>query len=123
MSDEKEIETTQVGGDPTRAALHWVTGVNTIRDAQKAFAAEMMLNASEMVERFRTETHLWNELVSKMAGSHSVKDFATAWQECGHHQIEFARREVERFLDHGQHVLDVTTGLLKSAPAREKDAE
>lgn len=121
MSDSEKIDTSQVNGNRLRPELHWMTGVNTIRDAQKALAAEAMLSATEMVDRFRNEGHLWNELVSKMAGAHSVKDFATAWQECGRHQIDFARREAGRFFDHGAHVLEITTGLLKSPPPQEKD--
>ena len=31
----------------------------------------------------RTETHLYSEFVSKMAGSHSVKNLRTIYEECG----------------------------------------
>ena len=57
--------------------------------AQKIVLEEMVFAGNELLERARTETHLLSEFVSKMAGSHSVKDLKTMYEECGRHQIDF----------------------------------
>jgi len=51
--------------------------------AQKAMLEEMVFAGNEIFDRIRTETHLFSEFASKMAGSHSVKDLKTMWEECG----------------------------------------
>ncbi len=122
MLEEAKVDSTGAGDGPARLELHWETGVKTMHDAQRAFMAEAVLGTTEMLDRLRTESHLWNELISKMASVHSVKDLGAAWEECGRHQIDFARREAERFFDHGMHLLDASAGLLKSTKPPEKDA-
>ncbi|CAN5308051.1 hypothetical protein BH11PSE4_BH11PSE4_10450 [soil metagenome] len=81
-------------------------------EAQKVIAAETMLSVTEMLDRFRTEIHLWNEFVSKVAAAHSVKDYGEVWQECGRHQIEFARRQTDLIFNHGQRALDAVAQRL-----------
>lgn len=122
MPEEAKVDSNGSGGGQVRSEMHWETGVKTMHAAQQALVAEAVLGATEMLDRVRTETHLWNELVSKMASVHSVRDLGAAWEECGRHQIDFARREAERFFDHGMHLLGASAGLLKSAKPPEKDA-
>jgi thymidine kinase len=69
-----------------------------------------------MLDRARTETHLFNEFVSKMAGSHSVKDLRTMCEECGQHQIDVIRRDSERLFRHGERLLETTSKLLSDRP-------
>ena len=61
--------------------------------AQRMMFEEMVFFGGEMLERTRTETHLFSEFVMKMAGAHSVKDVKTMCQECGQHQLDFIRRD------------------------------
>lgn len=118
MSEYQGNSYSVTGGAP------WVAGVNAMRDVQKAFMTEVMLSANEATERVRVETHLLNEFLSKMAGAHSVKDLATLWEECGRHQIEFARRESERFFGHGARLLDAAATVLKTpAPGKQETLE
>jgi hypothetical protein len=42
--------------------------------AQKAMLEEMIFASNEIFDRIRTETHLFSEFASKMAGSHSVRE-------------------------------------------------
>ena len=63
-----------------------------------------------------TETHLFAEFSSKMAGAHSVKDLKTMYQECGQHQIDFVRRDSERIFKHGERMIEVTSGLFSNRP-------
>jgi hypothetical protein len=84
--------------------------------AQKAILEEIVFASNEMLDRARTETHLFNEFVSKMAGSHSVKDLRTMCEECGQHQIDVIRRDSERLFRHGERLLETTSKLLSDRP-------
>jgi hypothetical protein len=84
--------------------------------AQKAILEEIVFAGNEMLDRARTETHLFNEFVSKMAGSHSVKDLRTMCEECGQHQIDVIRRDSERLFKHGERLLETTSKLLSDRP-------
>ncbi|HWX07050.1 MAG TPA: hypothetical protein VN065_14575 [Bradyrhizobium sp.] len=82
--------------------------------AQKLMLEEMVFAGNEWMERARTETHLFSELISKMAGSHSVKDLRTMFEECGQHQIDFVRRDSERIFRHGERMLETASKLFNS---------
>src|SRR5216683_1105371 len=84
--------------------------------AQKVMLEELVFAGNEMLERTRTETHLLSEFVSKMAGSHSVKDLKTMSQECGQHQIDFVRRDSERLFKHGERMIEATAKLFGNRP-------
>jgi hypothetical protein len=90
--------------------------LNFIFGAQKAMLEELMFAGNEILDRARTETHLSSEFVSKMAGSHSVKDLKTMYQECGQHQIDFIRRDSERLFKHGGRMLETTSKLFSNRP-------
>jgi hypothetical protein len=82
--------------------------------AQKAMLEEFVFASNEMLERARTETHLFSEFVSKMAGSHSIKDLKTMCEECGQHQIDFIRRDSERLFKHGERMIEATSKLFSN---------
>jgi hypothetical protein len=84
--------------------------------AQKVMLEELVFAGNEMLDRTRTETHLLSEFVSKMAGSHSVKDLKTMSQECGQHQIDFIRRDSERLFKHGERMIETTAKLFGNRP-------
>jgi hypothetical protein len=83
---------------------------------QKLLLEELVFAGNEWLERSRTETHLLSEFVSKMAGSHSVKDLKTMGQECAQHQIDFIRRDSERLFKHGERMIEVTSNLFNNRP-------
>jgi hypothetical protein len=93
-----------------RQALDFMCG------AQKVILEETVFTGNEMLDRAQTETHLLSEFVSKMAGSRSVTDLKTMWQECGQHQIDFIRRDSERLFKHGQRMIEATSKLFSSRP-------
>ena len=78
--------------------------------AQKMMFEELVLG-DEMMERTRTEMHLFTEFVAKMA-AHSVKDVKTMCQECGQHQLDFFRRDSERLFKHGERMIATTSNLI-----------
>ena len=84
--------------------------------AQKVLLDEMVFAGNEIIHRTRTEMHLLSEFVSKMAGSHSVKDLRTMGVECAQHQIDFVRRDSERIFKHGERMIEATTNLFNSRP-------
>jgi hypothetical protein len=79
--------------------------------AQKMMLEEMVFASSELVDRAKTEMHLFSEFVSKMAGSHSVKDLKTMCRECGQHQIDFIRRDSDRLFRHGERMIETSSKL------------
>ena len=81
--------------------------------AQKVMLEEMVFAGKEILERAQTETHLFSEFVSKMAGSHSVKDLRTMCAECGQHQVDFVRRDSERIFKHGERMLEAASRLFR----------
>jgi hypothetical protein len=84
--------------------------------AQKLMLEELVFAGNEMRERAQTETHLFSEFASKMAGAHSVKDIGTMYEECVTHQIEFVRRDCDRLFRHGERLIEATSKLFKSHP-------
>ena len=84
--------------------------------AQKLMFEEFVFAGNELVERAQTEMHLFSELVSKMAGAHSVRDIRTMWEECGKHQVDFIRRDCDRVFKHGERVIEATANLFKGHP-------
>jgi hypothetical protein len=84
--------------------------------AQKLMLEEFVFASNELVERAQTEMHLFSELVSKMAGAHSVRDIRTMYEECSKHQIDFIRRDCDRVFRHGERVVDAASNLFKSHP-------
>lgn len=81
--------------------------------AQKVMIEELVFASNELLDRTKTETHLLAEFVSKIAGSHSVKDLKTMYQECGQHQIDFIRRDADRVFKHGERMIEATAKLFK----------
>ena len=84
--------------------------------AQKLMLEEMVFAGNEVLDRAQTEMHLFSELVSKMAGAHSVKDIRTMYEECGQHQLEFIRRDCDRLFKNGERVIAATSNLFKTHP-------
>ena len=80
--------------------------------AQKMMFEELVFFGDEMLERTRTEMHLFSEFVAKMAGAHSVRDIRTMCQECGQHQLDFFRRDSERLFRHGERMIAATSNLI-----------
>jgi hypothetical protein len=91
----------------SKNALDFMTG------AQKLMLEEVVFAGNEILDRAQTETHLFSEFISKMAGSHSVKDLKTMCEECGRHQIDFIRRDSERLFKHGERMLETTSKLFR----------
>jgi hypothetical protein len=87
------------------SALHFMFG------AQRLLLYELVFVANELVDRARTETHLFSEFSSRLAASHSVRDLTTMYEVCGRHQIDFIRRDCERLFKHGERMIETTSNL------------
>jgi hypothetical protein len=112
LSEARVATTEQSEADAT---AHLATANKRAQDflfeVQRAMFDEMLFVSNELLDRARTETHLFAEFVSKMAGAHSVKDIKTMYEECGQHQIDFMRRDCERLFKHGQRTIENTSKL------------
>ena len=84
--------------------------------AQQLMLEEWVFAGNEFVERAQTEMHLLSQLVSKMAGAHSVKDIRTMYEECSKHQLDFVRRDSDRVFRHGERMIEAASNLFKSHP-------
>ena len=89
-----------------QSALEFMLG------AQKMMFEEWVFFGGEILERTRTETHLFTAFVAKMAGAHSVRDVTTMCQECSQHQLDFFRRDSERLFRHGERMMAATSNLI-----------
>ncbi len=93
-----------------RRAMHFLFG------AQRLLLDELVFVSNEMLDRARTETHLFTEFVSKMAEAHSVSNIRIMWEECGRHQVDFIRRDSERLFKHGGRMIEKMSNLLAGRP-------
>jgi len=89
---------------------------NFMFGAQRLMLEELVFAGNEMLDRTRTEMHLFSELASKMAGAHSVRDIRSMYEECGKHQVEFIRRDCDRLFKHGERMIEATASLFKPHP-------
>jgi hypothetical protein len=97
--------------DANRRAMDLVLGAQRLLFEETAFAA------GELLDRAQTETHLFAEFVSKLAASHSVKDWATMCRDCSQHQLDFLRRDSDRLFRHGERLVEATSRLIDT-PSR-----
>ena len=84
--------------------------------AQRLMLEEWVFATNELLERARTEAHLFSEFISKVAGVHSVKGLRTMFEECGKHQIGFVRRDCDRVFRHGERVFQAASNLFNTHP-------
>jgi hypothetical protein len=123
MAELSMLDTPSATSDPlsaTEAAARFTkankNALEFMFGVQKMLLEELVFAGNEIVDRTRTETHLLSEFVSKVAGSHSVRDLRTMFEECSQHQIDFLRRDSERLFRHGQRMLDNASSLLANRP-------
>jgi len=83
--------------------------------AQRLILEEMLFALDELLDRARIETHLFAELISKMAGVHSLENIRMMCEECGRHQIAFIRRDCERLFRHRQRMIGTTSELFRGS--------
>ena len=83
-------------------------------DTRNVLLDEMLFARSEVFDRAVAETKIFNEFLSKLAEARSVKDFATMYQDCTMHQLDFIRRDTERLLKHSERVIDNTSKLVET---------
>jgi hypothetical protein len=120
MPPLSEPDTATVEQSTAEAAMRLTAANKHVRDfmigAQKLLFEEAVFAGSELFERSWSEMHLLSEFVSKMAGSHSVKDLRTMGAECAQHQLDFIRRDSDRIFKHGERMIEATTNLFNSRP-------
>jgi hypothetical protein len=120
MAEPLQDEMSSIGQTASQAAERFArtnrSAFEFVLAAQNILFEETVFTGNEILDRARTETHLLSEFISKMAGSHSVKDLRTMFRECSQHQIDFIRRDIERAFRHGQRMVESVAGLLANRP-------
>jgi hypothetical protein len=85
-------------------------------DAQRLMLGEIAFAGNEWIDRTRSETHLLSEFVSKLAEAHSVDGLRTMYEECGQHQVDFMRRDLDRLFRGGKRVMEASSRLFEGRP-------
>jgi len=91
-------------------------GMDAFFRAQSLLLEEIVFAANEMLDRTRTETHLFAEFISRLAASHSVRDWGSMFRDCGQHQLDFIRRDCERAFRHGGRIIEKAANLFNARP-------
>lgn len=111
------IEDVSAAEAAVRLAKASGVGLEFMFAAQKLFFGELVFAANEAMDRACTETHLLSEFISKLAGSHSVKDLRTMYVECARHQLDFVRRDCDRLFRHGDSMVGAISRLFEPRQA------
>ena len=93
--------------------------VELLFGAQQVLLEAIVFAADEWLDRARTETHLFAEFMSKLAGAHSVGNIRTMYEECGQHQIEFIRSDCERCFKHSRRMIEAVSNLTSEPSIRQ----
>jgi hypothetical protein len=96
----------------TRLELSNKLLLDSMVGVQRMVLEEIVFTGNEFLDRLRTETHLLTEFVSKLAGAHSVKGIQSMLEECGQHQLDFARRDCDRIFRHGRRAMDAGFAII-----------
>ena len=116
-----EIAMTEMNTPKDEPADHNLGWPNTrvlelLFGAQRLWGDEIAFVRDEALDRAQTETHLFNEFLSKVAEAHSVKDYAGMYEACSQHQLDFLRRDCDRLFKHARHSFDTASSLLRGEP-------
>ena len=98
-------------GWPNKHVLEFLFG------AQRLLGQEIAFVRDEALDRAQTETHLFNEFLSKVAEAHSVKDYVGMYEACSQHQLDFLRRDCDRLFRHARHSFAAASNLLHNGSA------
>lgn len=105
MKEESKADGAVGLANANKKALDFMFG------AQRMIFDEAVFASNEMLDRARTEVHLFTEFISKMAEVHSVQGIKRMCGECSEHQIDFIRRDCERHFKHGLWMIESTSKL------------
>lgn len=97
---------------PNKRVLEFLFG------AQRLLGQEIAFVRDEALDRAQTETHLFNEFLSKVAEAHSVKDYVGMYEACSQHQLDFLRRDCDRLFRHARRSFDAASSLLHGEPTQ-----
>ena len=116
MPELSEVSTATVEQTASQMTTANARAAGFLFGAQKLMLEEFVFTSNELLDRAQTEMRLFSELVSKMAGAHSVRDVRTMYEECGKHQLDFIRRDSDRVFRHGERMIEAASNLFNSHP-------
>jgi hypothetical protein len=118
IAAKKEILMTELTNATAVAAGEPLTpakqAADFFSDLPRLIGDEIAFARDEVLDQAQTETHLFNEFVSKMAQAHSVNDIKTMYEVCSQHQIDFVSRHMQRVFEHAKRSINVASTLFEA---------
>ncbi|MBN8968828.1 MAG: hypothetical protein J0G95_10245 [Rhizobiales bacterium] len=90
-------------------------GLELMLAAQQAMFEEIVHTRDDAIEHAMVQARVSAELISKIAGAHSVKDVVNAWSECSQHQIDVLTQDSQRAMGHLRNLVECSFALAHAA--------
>lgn len=88
--------------------------ISFFSELRRLIGDEIRLTRDEIIDQARTETEIFNDLVSKLAEAHSAHDLRTAYELCSQHQVDLLQRNSERLFQHVRRSISATSKLFEA---------
>ncbi len=85
---------------------------------QQAMLDEMAKASDEILDRVRAEIEIASEFIARVASAHSVKEIATACNDCSQHQAEAFRQDSQLLFRHSQRFYEQASRFLAPTQPR-----
>lgn len=110
-----EVNEAPPGEDATPLAGATQRGLELMLTAQQAMFEEMIHTRDDAIEHALAQARVSAELISKIAGAHSVKDMVCVWRECSQHQMDTLAQDTERTMGHVRNWVERSFALALAA--------
>jgi hypothetical protein len=110
-----ETDETSLPEETTPLADATQRGLELMLAAQQAMFEEIIHTRDDAIEHAMVQARVSAELISKIAGAHSVKDVVNAWSECSQHQIDVLTQDSERAMGHVRNLVECSFALARAA--------
>lgn len=112
MSDTQAELDTQQFIETGRQALGVTFGM------QRVMLNEIAKASDEIFDRVRAEIEIASEFIARLATAHSVKEIATACNDCSQHQAEAFRQDSQMLFRHSQRFYEEASRVLTPTLSR-----
>lgn len=90
-------------------------GLELMLAAQQAMFEEMIHTRDDAIEHALVQARVSAELMSKIAGAHSMKDVVCVWRECSQHQMDVLVQDTERSMAHVRNWVERSFAIVLAA--------
>jgi hypothetical protein len=104
-------------GKSRQSGFHPAPFVDSMIDLQKQ-ALEYAAELNQIwTAQAQSESKLFTDLMTRLAGARSIPDAATAWQECLQRQIQLNAEHTRRLLEQNERFMRVSAEVLTNGGA------